>query len=254
MIRINKSRKKISQSLFDSSNRLKQLEQLSWNVDRTGEVGKWDIARATNFQVDPEKHPYLNAALRGVNNTTGFVACIENIATNSAGTILFDLPAAVEDLSVGHGGPSFEELAFSMQGAIPAVPDELVPYAFGRLSQLARRNESFQEIKSFAQIQNVHWESARFRMGELETHFMKHAKDWSDDIEVFNQDAYLKRARNLLHQNIGEEIVGHIRSNGDLVRYNVKTNEFAVGTSEGIIRTLFKPKAGMNYWLREKTK
>lgn len=130
---------KISQSLFDSPNRLKQLEQLSWNVDRTGEIGKWDIARATNFQVDSEKHPYLNAALRGVNNTAGFVACIENMATNSAGTILFDLPAAIEDLSVEHGGPSFQELVVSMQGATPGMPDELVPYAFSRIASYSKQ-------------------------------------------------------------------------------------------------------------------
>lgn len=73
-----------------------------------------------------------------MNNTTGFVACVENVAANAAGTILFDLPAAIEDLSVEHGGPSFEELAFSMQGAIPVVPDEAVPYVLGRLSSVSR--------------------------------------------------------------------------------------------------------------------
>ncbi len=128
-----------SKSLSDPQKSLKKLEQLSWNVDRTGEVGKWNIARATNFQVDSEKHPYLNAALRGVNNTTGFVACIENLATNSAGTILFDIPAAIEDLSVKHGGPSFQELAVSMEAVTPGIPDEVVPYVLGRLSRIGQK-------------------------------------------------------------------------------------------------------------------
>ena len=35
------------------------------------------------------------------------------------------------------------------------------------------------------------------------------------------------------------------------IRYNVRTNEFAVGTAEGTIRTLFRPQEGMAYWLRQ---
>ncbi len=123
----------------DPQNSLKKLEQLSWNADRTGEVGKWDIAKATNFQTDPQKHPYLNAALRGVNNTAGLVASVENVVTNAAGALLFDAPAAIEDLSVKHGGPSFQEMAVSMQAATPGIPDEALPYAFSKLSRIGRK-------------------------------------------------------------------------------------------------------------------
>ncbi len=46
------------------------------------------------------------------------------------------------------------------------------------------------------------------------------------------------------------EIRGLVRSNGDVLRYNTRTNEFAVGAADGTIRTLFRPADGLDYWLR----
>jgi pyocin large subunit-like protein len=33
--------------------------------------------------------------------------------------------------------------------------------------------------------------------------------------------------------------------------YNIRTNEFAVGSSEGTVRTLFRPKDGIHYWNKQ---
>jgi len=49
-------------------------------------------------------------------------------------------------------------------------------------------------------------------------------------------------------RDVGGDILGAVRKNGDVLRYNARTNEFAVGAADGTIRTLFRPQAGMDYW------
>src|SRR5262249_8851079 len=73
--------------------------------------------------------------------------------------------------------------------------------------------------------------------GELERHFGKHAKEWG--AEQIGQEEYLRRARELLNSRPDGEILGATRANGDILRYNMRTNELAVGTAEGGIRTFF---------------
>jgi hypothetical protein len=52
----------------------------------------------------------------------------------------------------------------------------------------------------------------------------------------------------LLSRPVGGEILGAMRPGGDMLRYNVRTNEFAVGAADGTIRTLFRPQEGIEYW------
>lgn len=89
--------------------------------------------------------------------------------------------------------------------------------------------------------------NANFATGQLEAHFAKHADEWG----AIGQDAYLARARSMLGSDPGGNLVGFVRSNGDVLRYNVRTNEFAVGSSSGVIRTLFRPDDGIDYWLKQ---
>ncbi len=86
----------------------------------------------------------------------------------------------------------------------------------------------------------------RFAEGQLEKHFAKHAAEWG--APRLTQREYLKRARALLEQDVGGPILGAVRANGDVLRYNVESNEFAVGAANGTIRTLFKPRSGLKYW------
>jgi pyocin large subunit-like protein len=88
-----------------------------------------------------------------------------------------------------------------------------------------------------------------FAKGQLDKHFAKHAGEWGAG--NITKEAYLKRAQDLLSRKTGDNILGAVRSNGDILRYNARTNEFAVGTAEGVIRTLFRPAEGMAYWLRQ---
>ncbi|HKY21473.1 MAG TPA: RHS repeat-associated core domain-containing protein [Vicinamibacterales bacterium] len=89
----------------------------------------------------------------------------------------------------------------------------------------------------------------KFAAGKLETHFAKHAAEWGAG--NITKAAYLKHAQRLLNSAPGGEILGSVRANGDILRYNVRTNEFVVGTAQGEIRTLFRPTDGLQYWLRQ---
>ena len=88
-----------------------------------------------------------------------------------------------------------------------------------------------------------------FAAGQLESHFAKHAAEWGAG--NITKAAYLKRAQSLLNRAPGGEVLGHVRANGDILRYNTRTNEFVVGTAQGQIRTLFRPTDGLQYWLRQ---
>jgi pyocin large subunit-like protein len=80
-------------------------------------------------------------------------------------------------------------------------------------------------------------------------HFAKHAAEWGAG--NITKAGYLKRAQDLLGRAVGGDILGAVRANGDMLRYNVRTNEFAVGTADGFIRTLFRPEKGLEYWLNQ---
>jgi hypothetical protein len=88
-----------------------------------------------------------------------------------------------------------------------------------------------------------------FAEGQLEKHFAKHAGEWGAG--NITKQGYLKRAQDLLSRQPGGDILGHTRAGGDILRYNARTNEFAVGAADGTIRTLFRPTDGMAYWLRQ---
>ncbi|HEV8546461.1 MAG TPA: polymorphic toxin-type HINT domain-containing protein, partial [Candidatus Limnocylindrales bacterium] len=88
-----------------------------------------------------------------------------------------------------------------------------------------------------------------FGPGQLETHFVSHAGEWAGGIAT--KEAYLARARSLLSSQPGGTVEGFIRTNGDVLRYNRFTNEFAVASANGTIRTLFRPADGLKYWLKQ---
>ena len=85
-----------------------------------------------------------------------------------------------------------------------------------------------------------------FKPGELSKHFGKHAAKWFPPIS--SEAEYLRRASNLLSSPSGGSILEKVRPNGDILRYNTATNEFAAMASSGTIRTFFRPKNGINYW------
>ena len=86
-----------------------------------------------------------------------------------------------------------------------------------------------------------------FKTQELfDAHYAKHA----DEFGNITKDQYLKRAQNLVNSNPGDNILTKTRANGDILYYNMATNEFAIKASDGTIRTYFKPVEGIEYFNR----
>ncbi len=84
---------------------------------------------------------------------------------------------------------------------------------------------------------------------QLADHFTKHAPEWGAG--NITPGGYLRRAETLLNRPPGGNILSYTGPNGDILRYNTRTNEFAVGSADGFIRTLFRPDRGVAYWLQQ---
>jgi pyocin large subunit-like protein len=85
---------------------------------------------------------------------------------------------------------------------------------------------------------------------QLDNHYVKHVirqKEFGN----LSKEEYLRRAQELVTSQPGGDILVKKRSNGDRLFYNKRTNEFAVLTEDGIIRTFFKPKDGIDYFRRQ---
>ena len=75
------------------------------------------------------------------------------------------------------------------------------------------------------------YENAKFHEGELEIHFDKHKAEYGG----LGKDGYLKRAQGLLGEDVGGDILGYTRANGEVVRFNSRTGEWACGRPAGSI-------------------
>lgn len=83
-----------------------------------------------------------------------------------------------------------------------------------------------------------------FRNSELlDSHYTKHGQEFGN----ITKDQYLNQANNLFGTS-GKNILTKTRANGDVVFYNTTTNEFGVKSSDGFIRTYFKPTDGIDYF------
>lgn len=83
----------------------------------------------------------------------------------------------------------------------------------------------------------------------FEEHYQKHVVTQQEFGDI-TEEEYLKLANDLLN-GTGENILTKTEDDGDLLFYNVDTNEFAVMRPDGVIRSFFKPSAGIAYWNRQ---
>jgi pyocin large subunit-like protein len=79
-------------------------------------------------------------------------------------------------------------------------------------------------------------------------HWNDHAADFP---ELSSLDEYVDYAHNFL-KSPSKETLTKIRHNGDIMRYEPSSNTFGVMNADGIPKTIFKPKNGYEYWLRQK--
>ena len=71
----------------------------------------------------------------------------------------------------------------------------------------------------------------------LSDHFLRHGAEFGFNTE----QEYLTAAQNFVSTKGNQGVLSTVRANGDTVIYNPTTNEFAVITNDGAIRTFFKP-------------
>ena len=87
-----------------------------------------------------------------------------------------------------------------------------------------------------------------FRSEKLfDSHYEKHGAEFGD----ITQEEYLDLANELINAE-GDYILHKTeKEDGDFLYYDTETNEFLVLSTDGYIRTFFKPSAGIDYWERQ---
>ncbi len=96
------------------------------------------------------------------------------------------------------------------------------------------------KVKGFPNKQklNNHWQNGR-------THAAEYAPDG-----ITTKEQYEKRAVQLLESPCGNGIKGYKTKDGLVCRYDAKKNDFAKGSPENGVRTMFKPDDGEEYYRR----
>lgn len=100
--------------------------------------------------------------------------------------------------------------------------------------------------KGIGDFKNANFASEKL----LRSHYIKHVVKQKEFGNI-TMDEYLEEARKLINSKPGGDILTKTRSNGDILFYNKSTNEFAVVTKDGVIRTYFKPKEGIKYFNKQ---
>jgi pyocin large subunit-like protein len=66
---------------------------------------------------------------------------------------------------------------------------------------------------------------------------------------LVNSKQYVDHAKNLFNRTEG--ILSKTRVNGEILRYDIKTNTFGAYTKDGIPKTMFKPTSELDYWIKQ---
>ncbi|VIF96980.1 minor head protein [Clostridioides difficile] len=97
-------------------------------------------------------------------------------------------------------------------------------------------------------LSNKSWLKADF---PTEKKFKKHVEKHLNEYGNITAEEYLSTARNLLSEQLSNDVEGFLSKDKFLFKYRKSSNDFAVGRADGKISTLFKPKEGYNYWLEQ---
>jgi hypothetical protein len=66
--------------------------------------------------------------------------------------------------------------------------------------------------------------------------------------ELASAEDYERKALSLLETAVGGDILGHVDGNGNVIRYNRRTNDFAKGNPLKGIRSMYRPENGEAYY------
>ncbi len=84
---------------------------------------------------------------------------------------------------------------------------------------------------------------------QLEQHFEKHGSEFDGDFDYETAEEYESGANDVI--NNPDALYKTEKEDGDGVYYLESTNEFVILSTDGYIRTYFRPSAGIDYFNRQ---
>ena len=84
----------------------------------------------------------------------------------------------------------------------------------------------------------------------LDRKYAKHSQEWSQWGAIY-KEIFHKRAVALANSPVDGYIKGFMSKNGWSFRFNTKTGEFLTIHPKGHIETFFRPKQGIDYYLKQ---
>lgn len=140
------------------------------------------------------------------------------------------------DGKMSDGENSNDEISDSETAAETVISDEITSADIPEASE----DDLFETEKA---VQKYYFRSEKL----FDSHYEKHGAEFGD----ITQDEYLDLANELINAE-GENILHKTeKEDGDFLYYDTETNEFLVLSTDGYIRTFFKPSAGLDYWERQ---
>lgn len=140
------------------------------------------------------------------------------------------------DGEMSDGENSNDEISDSETAAETVISDEITSADIPEASE----NDLSETEKA---VQKYYFRSEKL----FDSHYEKHGAEFGD----ITQDEYLDLANELINAE-GENILHKTeKEDGDFLYYDTETNEFLVLSTDGYIRTFFKPSAGLDYWERQ---
>lgn len=85
----------------------------------------------------------------------------------------------------------------------------------------------------------------------LEQHYDKHVVRGREFGSITREEYEARAVRLRDAAADGKVVHEHVRENGDRVKFDKSTGEFGVYREDGVVRTLFKPKRGWSYFLKQ---
>lgn len=140
------------------------------------------------------------------------------------------------DGEMSDGENSNDEISDSETAAETVISDEITSADIPEASE-----DDLSETEKA--VQKYYFRSEKL----FDSHYEKHGAEFGD----ITQDEYLDLANELINAE-GKNILHKTeKEDGDFLYYDTETNEFLVLSTDGYIRTFFKPSAGLDYWERQ---
>ncbi len=152
-------------------------------------------------------------------------------------------------LDVAGWVPGLGSVSSVIDGAIYAYEGDWTTAAFAFAGVLGPAGKAFGKFGRVAKGSRSLWTSTKSKSAveNAFSHWKKHKGEFS---EFQNAKQYVEGARKFVNSP-PKGTLTKTRSNGDTLLYNQKTNTFGVKNADGVTRTLFRPKDGIDYWNKQ---